>query len=320
MTEIPLDILEFIEHPDLINDQSLSIAQKTCLKSIYGRPLEAEELEIYKRGTGRQTYDAREQQEVSIIAGRRGGKTKILAVRIAIYEAVRDHGIPPGEEGCVMLLAPTLKQAKIAFRAIRKDLRRSPVLSPLVVRATKDEIELKNGITIICVACTYDGVRGHSIVAVICDELAFWANEETAANPADEVIAAILPGMATVRNSKLIKISTPFRKEGMLWREFQQRAELDFPVWQLSSAELNPTISSSILDRERRRSEEKFRREYLAEFTDSVTSWVDAEILDACIVRGRRETPPVQDGLYVAVVGSRNPSRRFRPRNPPSPA
>jgi hypothetical protein len=89
---------------------------------------------------------------------------------------------------------------------------------------------------------------------------------------------------------------------GMLWREFQQRAELDFLVWQLSSQELNPTLSPSILDRERRRSEENFRREYLAEFTDSITGWVDAEILDACIVRGRRETSPVHDGLYVAVV------------------
>ncbi len=302
MPEIPLNIIEFVEHPDLINDPSLSFAQKTCLKSIYGLPLEPDELELYKRATGRQTYDAREQREATLIAGRRGGKTTKIAVRIVIYEAVRDHGLPPGEEGCVMLLAPTLKQARIAFRAIRKDLRRSPLLSALVVRATKDEIELTNGITIACYACTFDGVRGHTIVAAVCDELGFWADAETAANPAEEVIAALLPGMATVRNSKLIKISTPYRKEGILWREFQQRAELNFPVWQLSSQELNPTFSPSILDRERRRSEEKFRREYLAEFTDSITGWVDPEILDACIVRGRRELPPVSDGLYVAAV------------------
>jgi hypothetical protein len=302
MPEIPLNILEFIEHPDLINDQSLSFAQKTCLKSIYGLPLEPDELELYQRATGRQTYDAREQREATLIAGRRGGKTTKIAVRIVIYEAVRDHGLPPGEEGCVMLLAPTLKQARIAFRAIRKDLRRSPLLSALVVRATKDEIELTNGITIACYACTFDGVRGHTIVAAVCDELGFWADAETAANPAEEVIAALLPGMATVRNSKLIKISTPYRKEGILWREFQQRAELNFPVWQLSSQELNPSFSPSILDRERRRSEEKFRREFLAEFTDTLTGWIDAEILEAAIVRGRMAWPPVRDGFYVAAV------------------
>ncbi len=297
-----LDIIAFIEHADLLNDQSSSISQKTCLKAIYGLPLDPQELEIYKRATGRQTYDAAEQQEVTIIAGRRSGKTTKIAARIVCFEAVRDHGLPQGEEGYVMLLAPTLKQAKIAFRAIHRDLRRSPVLSAWVVRTTKDEIELKNGIIIGCYACTYDGVRGHSVVAAVCDELGFWSDEDTAANPAEEVIAALMPGMATVRNSKLVKISTPFRKDGVLWREFQQRAELDFAVWQLSSQEMNPTISSSILERERDRSAERFRREFLAEFTDSVSGWIVPELLDPCIVRGRTELPYTSDGIFVAVA------------------
>jgi len=125
MPKIPLNIVEFFEHPQLIADQSLSMAQKACLKSIYGLPLEVEEFELYKRATGRQAYDVTEQREATILSGRRGGKTTKIAARIAIYEALRDHGLPKGEEGCVMLLAPTLKQARIAFRAIRKDLRSS---------------------------------------------------------------------------------------------------------------------------------------------------------------------------------------------------
>jgi Phage Terminase len=300
--EIALSILEFIEHPDLLNDKSLSMAQKICLKSTYGLPLDSGELDIYRRATGRQIYDAREQQEVTIIAGRRSGKTTKIAAAIVCYEAFRDHGLPLGEEGYVMLLAPTLKQAKIAFRAIRRNIQGSPVLSASVVRITKDEIELKNGVIIGCYACTHDGVRGHSIVTAVCDEIGFWSDEETAANPAEEVIAALVPGMATVRNSKLVKISTPYRKEGVLWREFQQRAELDFPVWQLSSQEMNPMISSSILEKEMRRSEEKFRREFLAEFTDSTSGWIVPEILDPCIVRGRTELPYTSDGIFLAVA------------------
>jgi hypothetical protein len=301
--EIPLNIIEFIEHPDLINDRTSSFAQKTVLKATYGLPLSLDELELYKQRTSREVYAACEQLEASILSGRRGGKTTKIAARIVIYEAFRDHGIPEGEQACVMLIAPALKQAQIAFRAIRRDILGSRVLSAQVVRSTKEQIELKNGITIECFACTYDHVRGHTIVAAVCDELAFWADEETAANPAEEVIGALLPGMATVRNSKLIKISTPYRKEGLLWREFQQRAELDFAVWQLSSAEMNPTFSPSILDRARRRGgEENFRREYLAEFTDTITGWVDSDALEACIVRGRREMPPVSNALYAAAV------------------
>jgi hypothetical protein len=47
---------------------------------------------------------------------------------------------------------------------------------------------------------------------------------------------------------------------------------------------------------------EQYNREYLAEFTDNVISWIEPEVLDACIVRGRTKLPRVGDGTYVAAV------------------
>ena len=178
------------------------------------------EMEIYKRGTGREVYDGVEQQEVTVIAGRRGGKTTKVACPTAIFEAFRDHHLPPGETGYVVLLAPTMSQARIAFRCIRNYLRSSPILSKSIRRITKNEIELTNGITICCYPCSYIAVRGITIVAAICDEMAFWPHDESAANPEVEILEALRPGM--VVGAKLIKISTPFRKEGLLWDEFQQ--------------------------------------------------------------------------------------------------
>ena len=303
MSELPLNIVEFIRHQDVLNDQSHSVAQLACLKSIYGLALSPREMEIYCRGTGRETYDEREHREATMVGGRQSGKTTKIAAPIALFEAFRDHGLVPGQEAYVMLLAPTIAQARIAFRSIRNYLRSSRILSKRIVRTTKDEIILDNGIVIGCYASTYDGVRGRIIVAAICDEMAFWPHDETAANPEDEVIAALRPGMITVKNAKLVKISTPFAKQGLLWAEFQRRAELDFPVWQLPSHEMNPKISLSDLEREQRRGEEKYHlREYLAEFVDSVSGWITPEILDPCIARGRRELPPVRDGFYLAAL------------------
>ena len=302
MQRLSVNIIEFIRHPDLLREERLSVAQMACLKSIYGLPLEPVELDICRRATGRQEYDAVEQREVTIICGRRGGKTGRIAAPICCFEAFRDHDLPPGEEAHVMLLAPTLKQARIAFRYIRNYLRNSPALNKRVVRITKEEIVLDNGVVIGCYPCTYDGVRGRTIIAVICDELAFWSDEEDSANPAEEVLAALRPGMATVRNPKLIKISTPYGKTGLLWREFQQRSELDFLVWQLSTQEMNPTISTSFLEHERKRNEEQFCREYLAEFTDSINGWITPEILDPCIVRGRQQLPFVPNVRYVGAL------------------
>jgi hypothetical protein len=301
-TEHELTILEFVEHQQLLNDRSLSKCQRAILKSIYGLALDEEELEIYKRCTGLEIYDPKEQIDVSIIAGRRGGKTSKIAAPVAVFEAFRDHGLPPGEEGYVLLLAPQRAQARIAFRAIRRYIMSSPVLSKHVIRVFKDEIKLDNGITICCGTASYVAVRGVTIVAVICDEMAFWRHDETSANPEQEILDALRPGMATVRNPKLIKISTPFRKEGILWNEYQMRAQLEFPVWQVSTQEMNPTISSRVLNKAQRLDEQKYRREYLAEFCENIASWIEYDTLQACVVPNRRELPPVAEFEYMAVI------------------
>jgi phage terminase large subunit-like protein len=233
MISRPLSIIEFITHPELLNDRNLSVAQQTFLKATYGLPLNSEEREIYQQATGRSESVLAEQNEATLAAGRRSGKTSKIAGPIALYEAFRDHHLTRGDRGYVVLIAPVKYQAKIAMHYIRAYLRSSPLLMQYVARERSDEVELTNGISIRCYPCSYITVRGISIVCAICDELAFWRHEETDANPEEEVLAALRPAMATFSTAKLIKISTPYRKEGTLWREFQQRDELDHLVWQL---------------------------------------------------------------------------------------
>ena len=237
-----------------------------------------------------------------LLAGRRSGKTSKIAAPIVIYESFRDHGLKRGEEASVILLAPQIAQARIAFRNIRDYLRRSPILSKRIVRETKNEITLNNGITIGCYACSYVAVRGVTIVTAVCDEMAFWPHDSSAANPEQEILDALHPGMANVVHPKLIKISTPFGKQGILWTEFQRREELDFPVWQVSTVHMNPAIKAAELEKQRRRDEQKFRREFMAEFSENVTSWIDSEILELCIVRSRKELPRVPGAFYVAAI------------------
>jgi hypothetical protein len=146
-------------------------------------------------------------------------------------------------------------------------------------------------------------VRGISVVCAICDELAFWSHEETSANPENEVMAALRPAMATFPDAKLIKISTPYRKEGILWNDFQERNNRRHLVWHASTQEMNPTISADFFEEAREQDgEEYYRREYLAEFTDSIAGWMPRELLDRAIVRGQKEFPPVRGGTYVAAV------------------
>jgi hypothetical protein len=237
-----------------------------------------------------------------VVAGRQSGKTSRIAALMAVYEAFRSHGLPPGECGYVLVIAPSLKQSKIAFKFIKKYIQGSPALKSWVLKITKDEIELKNGVVIACLPCSYVAVRGYPVICVICDEMAFWSHEETAANPEQEVIDALRPAMATLHNTKLVKISTPFAKEGILWDEFQQRNELSHLVWQVSTEQMNPAVTKEFLDKARQRNEETFKREHLGEFTDSVIGWITAEILDPSIVRGRGELPQMPNVTYAAAL------------------
>jgi hypothetical protein len=300
--EQSLTIIEFIRHPKLLNDQSNSLAQDTIVKSTYGLELSDTELEIYRRGTGRELYDAREQREITALAGRRSGKTGKIGARIGLYEAFRDHRIPRGERACVVLIAPTIAQAGIAHDYMYKDILGSPILLTRVAKCRKNEIVLKSGVTILCCACSSISLRGMAVVAAILDEVSFMRNEQTSVHCDEEVLAALRPAMITFPESKLIKITTPHAKRGVVWNEYRRRAELNYPVWQLSTTEMNPTVSAELLEQERERSLESFKREFLAEFTDNVASWIEPEVLDACIVQGRKELPRVSNVTYAAAV------------------
>jgi Terminase large subunit, ATPase domain len=300
--KINLDITDFVLELKLLKHGSLSVAQRTILRATYGLSLNEAELAFYRRATGREEYIPREHDELSVVAGRQSGKTSRIAALIAVYEAFRDHGLPPDQRGYVFVIATAMKQAKIAFNFIKKYIHGSPTLKSLVLNTTRDEIELRNGVVIACRPCSYAAVRGYPVICVICDEMAFWCHEETAANPEREVIEALRPGMATLYNTKLVKISTPFRKEGILYDEFQQRNELEHLVWQVTTEEMNPAVTKQFLDKALQRNPETFNREHLAVFTDSISGWITPEILDPCIARGRRELPPVRDAIYAAAL------------------
>jgi len=296
-----LTIIEFIRHPLLLNDQSNSVAQDTILKSTYGLELNNIELEIFRRYTGRD-YVAREQVEITLLAGRKSGKTAKIGARIALYEAFRRHPIPRGEGAYVVLIAPVMDQAKLAYDYIRKDILSSPILRTKVAKFRQNRIELKNGITIMCCPCSSISIRGKAVVAAICDEVGFWRNEETSAHCDEEVLAAIRPSMITFPTRKLVKMTTPSAKRGIVWDEYQRRAELSHLFFQLPTIEMNPTVPAETLEQERARNPEQHKREYHAEFIENVDSWIEPEDLNACIVRGRGELPRVNDGVYAAAV------------------
>jgi hypothetical protein len=300
VSRAPIPIGSFLE---LLGLRDLSPAQLTLLRAVYSERLSDEERRIFEECT-EQEYTARDINEVTAICGARSGKDSRIATPVVLYEAVvRDHSyLHRGERGLVIIVAQDARAGQVAFGYIRAALEGSDVLRRHVVDIRRSEIDLDNAISIAVHPCTYRAARGFTVVAAVCDEVAFW-RDENSQNPDREIIRSLRRGMANVPNPKLIKISTPYGRSGVLWDDFQRRHSLPHAlVWRAPTWLMNPSISASFLRREEERDPEAYRREYAAEFSDSISSAFNREAVEQCVVVGRFELPPRPGTDYVAGV------------------
>ena len=245
-------------------------------------------------------------REAWLVIGRRGGKSRFaafVAVHLACFRDYRSV-LSPGERGVVMILAADRRQARVVHGYISGLLHSVPMLEDLIAHETKEAIELANRITIEIHSASYRSVRGYSVVAAICDEIAFWRTED-AANPDTEILNALRPAMATVPDGLILCISSPYARRGELWRAYRDHygKETDrVLVWQADTPSMHPDVSMDVIDRAYAEDEAVAAAEYGAQFRRDLESFVSREAIDDAVVLGRRELPPTSDRTYRAFV------------------
>jgi len=277
------------------------------LKVLFGLPLTEDELTLYRECTGRMDPRPGGYTEAWLIIGRRGGKSRILAL-IAVYlAAFRDFRayLSPGERGTIMIIATDRRQARVIHRYCRALIKQTGLLAGLVERETDTTLDLSSGVSIEVQAGSWRGTRGYTLVAALCDELAFWRSDETAANPDSEILAAIRPSMATVPGAVLLCASSPYARRGELWNAYRRCFGVeDAPalVWQRDTAGMNPSVPTSIIRAAYEADPQAAGAEYGAEFRSDLEAFLSQEAISAVVARGRRENRPAGDVNYYAAV------------------
>ena len=288
------------------------IFHKACARDELGYPLRV----LPDEGPD---YVAKEFREAWLIIGRRGGKTDAFASTIVAYEATlggHETALRPRQQGVCFQIAQDLRMARNSLHFIRAVLESSPLLQQEVVQITADRIDLKNNLTIACIPATLKSVRGFASPVSVLDEVGVWYQEAESANPDYEIYRALSPGQIQFPNRKIVGISTPWNKAGMLFQYYEAGTmgwKCQVPALKTQFAESlvlsgptavmgNPQVKREYLYGEWNRDENAFEREMLAEFQDSISGFIPTALVNQAVETGVVERPPKPGIAYYAAM------------------
>jgi hypothetical protein len=291
----------------LFRDLETWSAWLVSLKALFGLALADDELALYQACTGRERAPDKPFAEAWAPTGRRSGKSFIaalVAVFLACFKDYTPH-LTTGERAMILVIAADRSQAQIIFRYVKAFLDANCMMRKLVEAERAESIDLANRITIQVATCSYRSIRGFTAAAVIADEIGFWRSEVDSANPANEVLRAIRPSLATIPESLLLCISSPWARTGPLYETFNRhhgKDDSDVLVWNADTPTMNPTIRQSIIERDMELDPEMALCEWGAEFRSDLESFLSLEAIEAAVVQGRYELPPIHGTRYQAFV------------------
>jgi hypothetical protein len=276
------------------------------LASLFALPLDDAQLEIFAQCTGRKAPLVGGYNEAWLCVGRRGGKSIVLALIAVFLSVFRDWSdrLVPGERGTVLVIAQDRKAARVIYRYIVAMITEVPLIAGLIEgEPTQDRIDPVNGVSIEISTANFKTVRGYTLVAALCDEIAFWEGADSA-NPDEEILAALRPAMTTMApDAMLLCASSPHARRGALWdayRRFYGKDDAQVLVWQASTKTMHPSVSQRVLDEAQERDPANYVAEYEAQFRTDVENFLSREVVEAAVVDGRFELPPIRGVTYWA--------------------
>jgi hypothetical protein len=169
----------------------------------------------------------------------------------------------------------------------------------MVEREWSEGFDFSTSITIEVTTASFRSTRGYTIVAALCDEIAFWPIDDSA-EPDAEVLAAIRPGMSTIPNAMLLCASSPYAQRGALWDAGKDGDAV--LVWQAATRAMNPTVRPTVIDQAMERDPSSAAAEYLAQFRTDVEAFMTREAVEACVEIAAFERAPMETISYSAFV------------------
>jgi hypothetical protein len=279
---------------------------RTLLVAAMGEALTNEERATFKQFTGREREPLRPVSELVTVVGRRGGKSRAMAVLLCYIAGLVSHRavLCPGETGIALCVSKDQRIAKIILDYCQATLEQSSVLRGLIVNRTQAALELNNGINIEVRPASFRTLRGPTYIVVVADEVAHWFTDVDYANPDVEILNAVRPGLLTT-GGPCILASSAYAKQGELWEAYRKNyganGDPAILVAKGTTRDFHPTLSQAEIDRALERDYARNSAEYLSEFRTDLEGFVPREVVELC-VGDFREQLPVKSTTYRCFV------------------
>jgi hypothetical protein len=305
-----MNILDFIHGRTLggplFRDLKTWHAWEVYLRGLFGLEIEdAADRKLWKACTGLQKPPAGKVRESFVAAGRRSGKSYMSSIIASYLAAFKDWKpyLSPGEKGWIFIIANDKQQAGIIKAYISGIFQRVACLKSLVEKETQETLELTNGVNIAVKTASFRSLRGYTVLCAILEEIAFWRSEESA-NPDKEILAAVRPALATIPDSLLIGISTPYSRAGVLFDMFKNYyGQTGGPlIWKAPTTTMNPTIDKRLIANALKEDPQAAAAEWEAEWRSDVEAFISHELVAAVTIPGRFELPRVAGLQYYAFM------------------
>jgi hypothetical protein len=283
-------------------------AWRILLIAAMGEALTDDERIIFHRLTGRPHEPGERVEELWAVVGRRGGKSRAIAVLCVFIAALIDHSavLVVGERPVVLCLAPSQKQAGVVFGYVVGILESVPMFAGLIKSKTAEILALTNGIEIEIRSASFRNVRGVTAVAVVGDEAAFWFDADSGStNPDTAILDALRPALATT-SGLLVVISSPYARRGAVYetwaRHYGEKGDPRILVAQGASRDFNPSLPKKIVDRAMERDPASASAEYLGQWRSDLETFISREVIEAAVDVGVSVRPPRDGVTYTGFV------------------
>src|SRR6516165_10712068 len=136
---------------------------KVALAALFGLKMSEQQQALYRECTGRTELPTKPCREAAFVVGRRGGKSRALALLGLYVGCFIDHApyLAAGETAVVVIICPSRSQSRVVVGYIMGLLRAIPALTQMIQAETAESVTLSNRCRIEVGTASYKSSRGY---------------------------------------------------------------------------------------------------------------------------------------------------------------